>query len=302
MGQNFFMSLYDAEQNKYKNKHFLLSKLGEIAMNKRQYWGYIKDRPLGIGFIGDENERYYRKSTKTVAGEHDYGIASKSLLFETDCAGELEFYNKLPPFEWTGYLVNHTQKLFFRVTDYYNRSNIKTHCLDPLAILTASNSCASLFFNSFTDGSAYSLLGDWFTDVIEWTEKEPTDMDEICDLEFSELYLQLMLNEWGLTSENYLADKNGKILYTRKDLGIFNIRISPAKQKYLCTINDCTYDIISEFEPDDGVVLSYQENKVLFKSLDGSAFEGFQEEWYGTAIVKTADGNKVPYAQWVAGR
>jgi len=294
MGQPFFLSLYDKGQNKYFHQHFLLNKLGEIASNERWYWGYLKDRPLGIGFIGGENERYSRNEIQNYDEKYDYGVAAQSPLFESDCAGELVFPEELPPFSWSGYLVNHTKRLFLNVSDYYDRSRIDKYCLDPLAVLTASNRCASLFFDGFTDGTAYSLLGAWFTDVIEWTDHKPTDMNELCDLEFREPYIKSMYEKFGLTPEGYIADKNGGILFTRKDLGIFHARIDSVRQKYRVTTTDEGYRIRGEFEPDDGVVLFYEGDKVLLKNPDGSAFHDLRDKWYGTACIKAADGNKLP--------
>jgi hypothetical protein len=198
MGQTFYLSLYDKQENKYLNRHFFLNKLGEIASNEYWYWGYIKNRPLGIGFIGDQSG-FYRKETdqKSDDGEYDYGVASDKTIFESDCAGKLEFEDELPQFEWSGYLANHTQGLFINVSDYYERSRIGKFCLDPLAILAASNPCASLFWEGFTDGSAYSLLSNWYADTVEWVESPPADMNELAELEFCELYLRSMYDNGG---------------------------------------------------------------------------------------------------------
>ena len=302
MGQQFYLSLYDASQNRYFNKHFFLSKLGEIASNEYWYWGYIKNRPLGIGFIGDQNERFHRDADGVGDGKYDYGVACPSLLFESDCAGELTFGEELLPFAWSGYLVNHTRKQFFSVSDYYERSSIGAYCLDPLALLTASNGCASLFWDGFTDGSAYSLLGYWFADVVEWTGDKPVDMNEICDLEFCEPYFKTMYEAWGLTPEDCLSDKYGNTLFTRKNLGLLHTRIIPAKEKYQFRKDDKGYEMSSDFEPDDGVLLSYEGDKVAFMNPDGSAFTKFQKAWYGTAGMKAADGVKVPFAEWAAER
>ena len=75
----------------------------------------------------------------TLAGSadegYDYGVASEALLFQSDCAGKLEFEDELPPFEWSGYLVNYTLGLFVDELDYYERSRIRTHCLVMVSVL-----------------------------------------------------------------------------------------------------------------------------------------------------------------------
>jgi len=302
MGQSFYLSLYDKTENRYLNRHFFLYKLGEIAQNEYWYWGYIKNRPLGIGFIGDQSDRFCKEQDDNTDEEYNYGVASKEILFQSDCVGKLEFEDKLPSFEWSGYLVNHSQGLFINVSDYYERSRIGTHCLDPLAILAASNSCASLFWEGFTDGSAYSLLGSWFTDVVEWVDNKPTAINELAGLEFCELFLRSMYDEWGLTSENYLADRNGKTLYLRKDIGIFFTKISPVSCKYKFKKIDNGYTLASESEPDAGVILVPDKGRISFTDSNGDEFSDFKEEWYGNAFIRNTDGSSTPYAKWIAER
>jgi hypothetical protein len=297
MGQQFYLSLYDQQENKYLNRHFFLYKLGEIASNEYWYWGYIKNRPLRIGFIGDESDRFCKE---TGDDEYEYGVASDKMIFESDCVGLLEFEDKLPQFEWSGYLANHTQGLFINVADYYERSKIGEFCLDPLAILAASNPAASLFWDGFTEGSAYSLLSSWFADVVEWVEYQPADMNELAELEFCELYLRSMYDAWGVTPENYLADRNGKTLFTRRDLGLFDTKISPAKSKYIIKKTADGYERSQEFVPDEGVVLVSEGKRISFNAPDGTKFDNFKEEWYGTATIKNIDGNSLPYSEWIA--
>ena len=300
MGQSFYLSLYEKNENKYLNHHFFLYKLGEIAMNEYWYWGYIKNRPLNIGFIGDQNDRHHKKQDDSADEECNYGVASKEIIYQSDCAGKLKFEDKLPPFEWSGYLVNHTQGLYVNVLDYYERSRIGKFCLDPLAILTASNRASSLFWHGFTEGSAYSLLSSWFTDVVEWVDIKPTDINELAGLEFCELFLQSMHNEWGLTSDDYLADRNSEILYFRKDMGIYNTKLSPARCKFKYSKSADGYILHSEFEPDNGVVLVPGDDRVTFADSNGDKFDDFKEEWYGNAIVKNRDRSCTPYAEWIA--
>ena len=302
MGQSFYLSLYEKAENRYLNRQFFLFKLGEIALNEYWYWGYIKNRPLSIGFIGDQSDRFCKKPDDSTDEEYDYGVASKEILFQSDCCEQLEFEDNLPPFAWSGYLVNHTQGLFINVSDYYERSRIGTNCLDPLAILVASNSCASLFWEGFTDGSAYSLLGSWFTDVVEWVDNKPTVINELTGLEFCELFIRSMYDEWGLTSENYLADRNGKILYSRKNISFLSTRISPARCKYRFERTDNGYKLFSEFEPDAGVVLVPDENRISFTNSKGEKFNDFKDKWYGNAIIRNTDGSTTPYAKWISER
>jgi hypothetical protein len=297
MGQQFYLSLYDQHENKYLNRDFFWYKLAEIASNEYWYWGYIKNRPLRIGFIGDQSNRYCKNIDDD---EYDYGVASDEMIFESDCAGVLEFDGKLPQFEWSGYLANHTQGLFINVSDYYERSKIGNFCLDPLAILTSSNPCASLFWEGFTDGSAYSLLSNWYADTVEWVDSQPTGMNELAELEFCELYLRSMYDKWGLTPENYLADRNGNTLFSRNDLGVFNTRISPAKAKYRFENIADGYEISQEFVPDEGVVLVPDGDYVSFNAPNGDKFDNFKEEWYGTVKIKSIDGSSLTYSEWIA--
>ena len=53
MGQSFFLSLYDENQNKYLTLHPFLNKLGEVAYNESRLWGYIKNNPLKDMAKGD---------------------------------------------------------------------------------------------------------------------------------------------------------------------------------------------------------------------------------------------------------
>jgi hypothetical protein len=296
MGQQFYLSLYDQQENKYLNRHFFLSKLGEIASNEYWYWGYIKNRPLRIGFIGSQSDRYCKKAD---GDEYDYGVASDEMIFESDCAGALEFDGKLPQFEWSGYLANHTQGLFINVSDYYECSKIGKFCLDPLVILAASNRCASLFWDGFTDGSAYSLLSNWFADVVEWVECRPADMSELAELEFCELRLRSMCDAWDATPEGYLADRNGKTLFTREDLGLLGTKISPAKCNYkVVKIDNERFKLSQEFVPDEGVVLAEEGDGVSFNTPDGDKFDNFKKEWFGTARIKNIDGSCLSYFEW----
>ncbi|MDR1644043.1 MAG: hypothetical protein LBT59_30470 [Clostridiales bacterium] len=305
MGQQFFLSLYEDSTKKYSHIGFMFGKLGEIASNsKHRKWGYILNRPLRVGFIGDESDRYYKEENEEDFDNYnkDYGVASLLPSFESDCAGELELGETTSDVGWTGYLINHTKQVYFDVSAYYKASWIGDFSLDPLPILTASGHAASLFGNGFSNGTAFSLLGSWFTDVIEWSKTRPADMDELKGLEFMEIYLSDFYKIWGVTPDNYLADSKGQTLYSRKDIGLFFVVISPVKRKYLVTEDDKRISIQSELVPDPGVVLKYDGKSVSFLDEDGSKFEGFRHEWFGNAYILDRHGNKISCDEWLRSR
>jgi len=294
MGQGFYLSLYDDKQNKYLNVHPFLHKLGELAYNEHSLWGYIKNNPLRVGYIGDENERFAKGEYSDEHG-YDYGVASEKTLYQSDCAGILEFSSEftseLPEVSWSGYLVNHTQKMYIDVVKYYEMSEINGGCIDPLVVLAASNGAATLFWDGFSENSAYSLLGYWFTDIIEWVGNKPENMNELCDLEFREIFWKTMLDEWGTTDDGYLADKNGEVFFSRKDLGLLNTKISPSKVKFKISKTDTHVYCESEFVPDEGVVLVYGDDKsITFSDSDGNKFTDCKREWFGSAYIKTPSG------------
>lgn len=288
MGQAFYFSLYNDKLNKYLNYHPLFHKLGEIAYNEHHLWGYIKNNPLRVGYIGDDCDRFSKYSDED---GYDYGVASKDILFQSDCAGILEFDSELPEFNWKGYLVNYTQEIYVDVEKYYERSNICNNCIDPLVVLAASNNATSLFWDGFSENSAYSILGNWFSDIIEWSDERPKNMNELCDLEFREFLWSAMLKEWGTTEDGYIADKNGEIFFVRRNLGLFDIKISPVKIKYKITRTDTQTYCKSEFVPDDGVTLVFEENnKVVFHDSSGNSFTNYKREWLGSTFLKRYDG------------
>jgi len=291
MGQGFYLSLYDDEQNKYLNIHPFLCKLGEIAYNEHSLWGYIRNNPLRVGYIGDENERFAKGEYSDKDG-YDYGVASEKALYQSDCTGILEFNSELPKFSWGGYLVNHTQKIYIDVAKYYEMSRINKECIDPLVVLAASNGAASLFWDGFSENSAYSLLGNWFTDIIEWADNMPESMNELCDLEFCEFFWQTMLNEWGTTDDGYLANKNGEVFFLRKNLGLWDTKMSPARTKFKIEKTDTHVSCESEFVPDTGVFLVKDNNSITFTDSDGNKFTDYKREWFGSAYVRTPNRNE----------
>jgi len=97
MGQAFYFSLYDENQNKYLNIHPFFYKLGELAYNEHNFWGYIKNNPLRVGYIGDENTRFENQESSCEA-EYDYGVASNNIMYQSDCVGILKFSSELPVF------------------------------------------------------------------------------------------------------------------------------------------------------------------------------------------------------------
>ncbi|MDR1644042.1 MAG: hypothetical protein LBT59_30465 [Clostridiales bacterium] len=305
MGQKFFLSLYEDSTKKYGRIDFKLGKLGEIASNsKRKDWGHILNRPLRVGFIGDASARYYKRENEKDWENYnkDYGVASLLPAFESDCAGELELCKTKQDVGCTGYLINHTKQVYFDVSAYYEASWIGEFTLDPLPILTASGLAASLFWEGFSNGTAFSLLGSWFTDVIEWSKTRPADMDELKGLEFREIHPFDYYRIWGVTPDNYLADRNGQTFYSRNDIGLFFVVISPAKRKYLVTVDDKEISIQSELVPDPGVVLKYDVNSVSFFNEDGSKFEGFRPLWFGNAYILDRRGNKISCDEWLRSR
>ena len=293
MGQVFYFSLYDDNQNKYFNVHPFFFKLGELAYNEHSLWGYIKNNPLRVGYIGDENERFAKGEYSDVDG-YDYGVASEKTLYQSDCAGIIEFNSNFPEVTWAGYLVNHTRKMYVDVAKYYEISKINESCIDPLVVLTASNGAATLFWDGFSDNSAYSLLGYWFSNIVEWTDDRPENFNELCNLEFCEFFWQTMYNEWGVTDDGYLANKNGGVFFLRNNLGLFDIKISPAKVKFKIDKTDTHISCKSEYVPDKDVVLEYGENgSVTFSEPSGSKFTDYKREWYGAAYIKTPSGEVV---------
>jgi len=150
--------------------------------------------------------------------------------------------------------------MYVDVAKYYETSRINNNCIDPLVVLAASNSDATLFWNGFSDNSAYSLLGYWFTDIIEWVDVIPENFNELCNLEFCEFFAKTMLDEWGVTNDGYLANKNKDVFIIRKDLGLFETKISPVKIKFKITKTDIHVNCKSEYVPDKDVVLVYGEN------------------------------------------
>ncbi|MDR1644040.1 MAG: hypothetical protein LBT59_30455 [Clostridiales bacterium] len=317
MGQQFFLSLYEDATKKYGHIDFSLGKLVEIASNsKRKDWGHILNRPLRVGFIGDASDRYYNEENEEDYDNEedcdndneedydneDYGVASLLPSFESDCAGELELGETTSDVGWTGYLINHTKQVYFDVSAYYEASRIGEFSLDPLPILTASGHAASLFREGFSNGSAYSLLGSWFTDVIEWSKTRPADMDELKGLEFREIHPFDYYKIWGVTPDNYLADRNGQTFYSRKVLGYLFHVISPTKRKYLVIKDDKGIRIQSELVPDPGVVLKHDGKSASFINEDGSKFEGFRHEWFGNAYILDRRGNKVSCDEWLRSR
>ncbi|MDR1644045.1 MAG: hypothetical protein LBT59_30480 [Clostridiales bacterium] len=301
MGQQFFLSLYEDSTNKYSHIGFMFGKLGEIASNsKRRKWGYILNRPLRVGFIGDESERYYKGVNEEDCDNdnEDYGVASELPSFESDCAGDLELGETTSDVGWTGYLINHTQQVYFDVSAYYEASRIGEFSLDPLPILTASGHAASLFWEGFSNGTAYSLLGSWFTDVVEWSEIRPADMDELKDLEFMEIYPSDFYKIWGVTPDNYLADNKGQTFYSRKDIGLFFVTISPAKMKHRVSRDGRTVNIQPELVPDPGVSFKHDGKYVTFLNEDGSKFESIRHEWFGNAYILDRHGNKIYFDDW----
>ena len=293
MGQTFYLSLYDDHQNKYLNVHPFMSKLGELAYNEHSLWKYIKNNPLRVGYIGDENERFAKDRHSNEDG-YDHGVASEKILYQSDCVGILEFSSEPSEVSWTGYLVNHTRKMYIDVAKYYEKSSMNEYCIDPLVVLAASNSAASLFWDGFSENSAYSLLGYWFTDIIEWSDHRPENINELCDLEFCEFFWKTVLDEWGTTDDDYLADRNGDVFYLRKNLGLFTEKILPAKVKFKISKTDTRMYCKGEYVPDEGVVLVCGENdSVSFAEPDGGEFCNFKSEWYGSAYVKTPNGEVV---------
>ena len=293
MGQSFYLSLYDEKQNKYLNVYPFLSKLGELAYAEHSLWGYIKNNPLRVGYIGAENERFAKGEFSDEDG-YDHGVASENIMHQSDCAGILEFSSELPAVSWTGYLVNHSRKMYVDVAKYYDISRIKNSCIDPLVVLAASNGAASLFWDGFSENSAYSLLGYWFTDIIEWVDTMPENFNELCSLEFCEFFWKTMLDEWGITDDGYIANKKGEVFYIRKNLALFDTEISPVKTKFKITNTDTHIHCNSEFVPDKDVVLVYGENNsVTFSNPDGSNYSNYKREWYGSAYIKTSDGEVV---------
>jgi len=293
MGQGFYLSLYDDNQNKYLNVHPFFFKLGELAYNEHSLWGYIKNNPLRVGYIGDENERFAKGQYSDEDG-YDYGVASEEILYQSDCAGIIEFNSELPEVSWTGYLVNHTRKMYIDVAKYYEISKVNKNCIDPLVVLTASNGAATLFWDGFSENSAYSLLGYWFTDIIEWVGNRPENINELCNLEFCEFFWKTMLDEWGITDDGYLANKNREIFYLRKNLGLFDTKISPAKVKFKISKTDTHIYCKSEYVPDKDVVLVHGKNdSVTFSDSNGSKSIDYKREWYGSAYIKTPSGEVV---------
>ena len=60
---------------------------------------------------------------------YDYGVSSEKTLYQSDCAGILEFISELSKVNWSGYLVNHTQKMYIDVVKYYEMSKINEGCI-----------------------------------------------------------------------------------------------------------------------------------------------------------------------------
>jgi len=293
MGQAFFQSVYEDSSNKYRNFHPFCFKLGELAYNGSPIWEMIKNRKLRVATIGDENDRYCQGSYDEERETYDYGVAAKDLRFESDCDGELELSSKEDEvkFNWEGYLINYSQNIYFDIKAYYKRSKIGHACIDPLVVLTASNRAATLFFHAFSNDTAYSLLGSWCYDTLEWTEDRPEQMNELINLEFGELFWKSQLELFGTTEDGYLADRNKKTYYTRQNLNPFYTRISPAKVKYKITYEGESIRMNSEFEPDEGVFLANQsENTVTFKDADGNDFTDLLTTWYGAAKLTMPSG------------
>jgi len=74
-------------------------------------WKYIYNNPLRVGYIGDQSERFAKGGYSDEDG-YDYGVASENILYQSDCEGILEITSELPEVGWSGYLINHTRKMY----------------------------------------------------------------------------------------------------------------------------------------------------------------------------------------------
>ena len=103
-----------------------------------------------------------------------------------------------------------------------------------------------------------------------------------------------MLDEWGTTDDGYIANSNGEVFFLRNDIGSFDKKITPAKAKYKIRKTDTHIHCKGELVPDKDVVLVYEDNdSVSFSEPDGSVFKDYEREWYGSAYIKTPDGEAV---------
>ncbi|MDR1644046.1 MAG: hypothetical protein LBT59_30485 [Clostridiales bacterium] len=296
MGQQFYLSLYDDASNEYGCCFYVLGKLGELAMNEHSFWENVKDRPLRMGFIGDEYVPLYNPKTED---SDDLCVASAPPRYQSDCAGE--FGLGLPgESTWSGYVINHTKQVYFDAREYKDANQTGYLCLDPLVILTTYAKASSIFPHGFTEGTAYSLLGSWFTDVVEWSHKRPKAMDQLRDLEFRETDLKSALDTWGITPDGFLADRGNKTYCIRKNLGLFKTVIMAAKIRYKATREGNKIRLTSELVPDPGVTVKNEGGTVSLLNPDGSIYTDYRDEWLGNAYIIDRFGNRISCQDWLS--
>jgi hypothetical protein len=249
-----------------------------------------------MGFIGNEYEPLYNPETEDY---DDLCVASAPPRFQSDCAGELDV-SPSGESTWSGYAINHTRQVYFDAREYKDANQTGYICLDPLVILTAYAKDASIFPRGFTEGTAYSLLGSWFTDVVEWSHKRPKTMDQLRDLEFRETDLKSALDTWGITPDGFLADRGNKTYCIRKNLGMYRTAIMPAKIRYKATREGNKMWLSSEYVPDPGVMMKSEGATVSLMNPDGSIYTDFRDEWLGNAYVIDRFGNRISCQDWLS--
>jgi hypothetical protein len=129
--------------------------------------------------------------------------------------------------EYSGYLVNHTQKLAVDLADYFEQSRFfsgyrEDMTIDAVPVLTETGGGTQMaLFNGVAADSTEELAEEWCGDLLQIVD-EPMKDYKIINCCFSEIWQRAgyCFRAFGVNDEQYLLKDNSGRLYTAAPLSI----------------------------------------------------------------------------------
>jgi hypothetical protein len=165
-----------------------------------------------------------------------------------DEAEEYFDYENTKIVEYSGYLINHTKKLFIDLTDYFNQSKFvcksgEEAAIDLIPVLTETGGGAQMaFFDGIFTDTTEQLAGEWCGDLLQILEEPPKDY-KLINCCFAEIwskahycYEKFGVNKDGLLlkdDKNYFEATRLSISGERGKTSLIKVELKGKKISYI---------------------------------------------------------------------
>ena len=182
--------------------------------------------------IPDIKEKKYYDKAKLI-GENNK-LWNKIMVL--DDAMEYFDFKNTQSVKYSGYLVNHSQKLAVDLNDYYHHSKgiwndgDKIITIDPLPVLTETGGgTAMALFNGISNETTEQLIAKWCGDLLQIVDELPGEF-KLIECCFAEIwnradYCHII---YGTDADGYILKNNEGKRYEISRLNVFNERGLPS--------------------------------------------------------------------------